>query len=98
MGEDVEKVEIQMVALDEFAKEKKWSKIDVVKIDVEGHEFDTIKGCKEILKAIKPVFIIEIELRHAHYPINEIFDFITNNSEYRIFVAVHELINRGVLE
>ena len=62
--------------LDEFAKEKKWSKIDVVKIDVEGHEFDTIKGCKEILKAIKPVFIIEIELRHAHYPIKDIFDFI----------------------
>lgn len=84
MGEDVEKVEIQMVQLDEFAKEKKWSKIDVVKIDVEGHEFDTIKGCTEILKTIKPVFIIEIELRHAHYPINEIFDFITNFG-YEVF-------------
>lgn len=77
MGDDVEKVEIQMVALDEFAKEKQWSKIDVIKIDVEGHEFDSIKGCENILKTIKPIFIIEIELRHAHYPINEIFDFIT---------------------
>lgn len=76
MGEDVEKVEIQMVALDEFAKEKNLSRIDVVKIDVEGHEFDTVKGCKEILEKIKPVFIIEIELRHAHYPIKDIFDFI----------------------
>ncbi len=84
MGEDVEKVEIQMVALDEFAKEKQWTKIDVVKIDVEGHEFDTIKGCAEILKTIQPIFIIEIELRHAHYPIHEIFDFITNFG-YEVF-------------
>ncbi|MGX7667968.1 FkbM family methyltransferase [Flavobacterium pedocola] len=76
MGEDVEKVEIQMVALDEFAREKQLTKIDVVKIDVEGHEFDTVKGCAEILKTIKPIFIIEIELRHAHYPIKDIFDFI----------------------
>jgi len=76
MGEDVEKVEIQMVALDAFAKEKQWSKIDLIKIDVEGHEFDSVKGCEHILKTIKPIFIIEIELRHAHYPIKDIFDFI----------------------
>lgn len=76
MGENVEKVEIQMVALDEFVKEKQLSQIDVVKIDVEGHEFDTIKGCETILKTLKPTFIIEIELRHAKYPIHEIFDFI----------------------
>lgn len=84
MGEDVEKVEIQMVALDEFAKEKQWAKIDVVKIDVEGHEFDSVKGCSSILENIKPIFIIEIELRHAHYPINEIFDFIINFG-YEVF-------------
>lgn len=76
MGEDVEKVEIQMITLDEFAKEKNLSKIDVVKIDVEGHEFDSVKGCVNILQTIKPIFIIEIELRHAHYPIKDIFDFI----------------------
>ncbi|MCG2611384.1 FkbM family methyltransferase [Flavobacterium sp. SM15] len=84
MGEDVEKVEIQMVALDEFVKEKQLSKIDVIKIDVEGHEFDTIKGCAEILKTIKPIFIIEIELRHAHYPIKNIFDFIVDFG-YEVF-------------
>lgn len=84
MGEDVEKVEIQMIALDEFAKEKQWSKIDLIKIDVEGHEFDAVKGCENILKNIKPIFIIEIELRHAHYPIKDIFDFIISFG-YEVF-------------
>jgi FkbM family methyltransferase len=77
MGENVAKVEIEMITLDDWAKEENVSKIDLVKIDVEGHEFDTIKGCKAILETIKPTFIIEIELRHAKYPINEIFDFIS---------------------
>lgn len=76
MGEDVEKIEIDMVTLDQFAKDKYLSKIDLVKIDVEGHEFDTIKGCENILRNQRPIFIIEIELRHAKYHIHEIFDFI----------------------
>jgi FkbM family methyltransferase len=76
MGEDVEKIEIKTITLDDWVKQEKISKIDLVKIDVEGHEFDSIKGCKTILETLKPTFIIEIELRHAKYSINEIFDFI----------------------
>ncbi|MCL9809207.1 FkbM family methyltransferase [Flavobacterium luminosum] len=77
MGEGVEKIEIRTITLDDWAKQENITKIDLVKIDVEGHEFDSIKGCEQILKTLKPIFIIEIELRHANYPIHEIFDFIT---------------------
>lgn len=76
LGDEVEKIEIQTITLDDWAKQQNVSKIDLVKIDVEGHEFDSIKGCETILKTIKPIFIIEIELRHAKYPINTIFDYI----------------------
>ena len=53
MGEDVEKIEIKTITLDDWAKQEKISKIDLVKIDVEGHEFDSIKGCENILKTSK---------------------------------------------
>lgn len=76
MGDEVEKIEIQTITLDDWAKNENVSRIDVVKIDVEGHEFDSVKGCENILRTIQPIFIIEIELRHAKYPIHEIFDFI----------------------
>ncbi|RXR17867.1 FkbM family methyltransferase [Flavobacterium amnicola] len=76
MGDAVEKIEIKTITLDDWVKQEAISKIDVVKIDVEGHEFDSIKGCSSILNTVKPIFIIEIELRHAKYQINEIFDFI----------------------
>lgn len=76
MGDEVEKIEIKTITLDDWVTQNNIQKLDVVKIDVEGHEFDTIKGSRKVLETLKPTFIIEIELRHAHYPINEIFDFI----------------------
>ncbi|CAM3582446.1 FkbM family methyltransferase [Flavobacterium saliperosum] len=76
LGDDVEKIEIETIRLDDWVAKQGLAKIDLIKIDVEGHEFDSIKGCENILKTIKPIFIIEIELRHAHYPIKDIFDFI----------------------
>ncbi|WP_310554859.1 FkbM family methyltransferase [Flavobacterium sp.] len=78
LGDDVERIEIETTTLDDWAKQQNCTKIDVVKIDVEGHELDSIKGCGKILEKIKPIFIIEIELRHAKYPIEEIFNFILN--------------------
>ena len=78
LGDDVEKIEIDTIRLDDWVKEQEITKIDLVKIDVEGHEFDSVKGCEIILKTIRPVFIIEIELRHAKYPIDAIFNFITD--------------------
>lgn len=92
MGDEVEKVEIQTITLDDWAKQEQVSKIDVVKIDVEGHEFDTIKGCKTILETIKPIIIIEIELRHAHYPIKDIFDFIIGFG-YEVFYFDRKSLN-----
>ena len=84
MGDAVEKIEIQTITLDDWANQNNITKLDLVKIDVEGHEFDSVKGCKIILEKIKPIFIIEIELRHAHYPIAAIFDFISGFG-YEVF-------------
>lgn len=76
LGDNVEKVEIQTITLDSWVQNNHLTTIDVVKIDVEGHEYDAILGCQHILQHFKPIFIIEIELRHAHYPIEAIFNFI----------------------
>ena len=41
------------------AKKKKINKIDILKIDTQGSEYDIIKGCRNFLKNI---FIIEAEI------------------------------------
>jgi len=55
-----------------------FSAVDLVKIDVEGHEMEVLHGGIETFKRELPNLLIEIEQRHhPDTDIREIFDFIT---------------------
>ncbi|MCK5811737.1 MAG: FkbM family methyltransferase [Clostridiales bacterium] len=54
------KGEISFISLDEFVKNEKLEKIDLVKIDVEGFEENVIKGMLELAKKYDPIYWIEI--------------------------------------
>jgi FkbM family methyltransferase len=51
--------------------------VDLIKIDVEGHERFVIEGAIRTIKKSKPVLIVEIEQRHIKQNINEVFQGIT---------------------
>ena len=53
---DTEKAKVEVRKLDTVLKDLK---IDVIKIDVEGSEFDVLKGAIDIIKRDKPVLYIE---------------------------------------
>jgi FkbM family methyltransferase len=55
---DIEKVE--SITLDNFVKEQKITRLDLVKIDVEGFELNVLEGMKETLIQFKPIILIEI--------------------------------------
>lgn len=57
-------IDVQTNTLDNFIIENNIQKIDVIKIDVEGHEHEVIKGAVNTFSNFKPVLIIEIEQRH----------------------------------
>ena len=62
---------IKKITLDEYKFEHE---IGFLKIDVEGHELDVIRGANSFLKQHNPVMLIEIEKRHAgqsHFKIIE---------------------------
>ena len=46
------KIPIKLVTLDKYITENKQKKIDILKIDTEGFEFDVIKGAGECLKFV----------------------------------------------
>ncbi len=52
--------------------------IGFIKIDVEGHELEILKGAKNFLNTHKPIMIIEIEERHSGTPREEIISYIKN--------------------
>ena len=50
--------------------------VDLIKIDVEGHEEYVIQGARNVIQANMPILIVEIEQRHLKKPIEEVFQSI----------------------
>ena len=51
--------------LDHFCAREAISRVDFVKIDVEGAELQVLEGGKEVIEAYRPTMLIEIEARHT---------------------------------
>jgi len=73
--------EVKVQTLDEIISNEKLDRVHMIKIDVEGFEYETLKGCKNSLqKGLVDNFIIEI---HVHYLVpekglseNDIYEFL----------------------
>lgn len=68
---DVECVEriVEVNTLDSYS----FNDVDLMKIDVEGHEQSVILGAHETIKRCMPVLIVEIEQQHIDKRIDEVF-------------------------
>ena len=58
-----------------------------IKIDVEGHELEVLKGAKETIKKYKPNMIIEIEEQHSKNPIQFSLNQIMNLGYVGYFIV-----------
>ena len=68
-------IDVNITTLNAFASVNQLNTIGLIKIDVEGAEFDVVAGANELIAQQQPVLIIEIEQRHHSSPIA---DFIQN--------------------
>lgn len=51
---------VESISLDEYVKQKQISKLDLIKIDIEGGEYAALTGMKETLRIFRPGILIEI--------------------------------------
>ena len=56
-GMILKKAKVKTKKLSEIIKSKKFKKIDLVKIDTEGHEFEVLKGMGQNIKNIKYILV-----------------------------------------
>lgn len=70
---DVE-TEIEAITLDAFIEANNIGKIDLIKIDVEGHEPNVLDGYKKYLPLHRPDFLIEVLADDIGNKLQQIFD------------------------
>jgi FkbM family methyltransferase len=77
--EEINSYEVCCTTLDSMMVKKQINPllVGIVKIDVEGNEFQTLIGGKEFLRATNATLLIEIEARHhENRSVIHIFDFL----------------------
>lgn len=52
-------IEVKTITVDDYVRQTAIGKVDVIKIDVEGHEIDVLRGAKEVLRYHKPKVFVE---------------------------------------
>ncbi len=68
----IHNIDIKTVALDDYFAAHK-NRIDMIKVDVEGNEFNVVNGSQDIIQRDHPVWLIETELRHSAH-VSELFN------------------------
>jgi FkbM family methyltransferase len=79
LNQDITVLKTNITTIDDYCKGKNISIIDYLKIDVEGYEFDVLKGATELLKENKIIagqFEIGQTLVDANVDVNDICKFL----------------------
>lgn len=76
---------IQLATLDSY----RFRDIELIKIDVEGHESRVINGAAQTISSRMPALLIEIEQRHLDRPISEVFEQVQNFGYEGFFLGSH---------
>ena len=90
--------EVRARPLDAIVKEAKLDRVDVIKIDVEGAEFEVLKGAAKTLDEYRPVLIIELvpeQLKSMGASVEQVTQFLASHgygAARRVDVANYEFV------
>ena len=52
-------IDVETISLDEYVAQQNWPRVDVIKMDVEGHDCQALLGARDIITRFKPVIAFE---------------------------------------
>ncbi|MGF1490053.1 MAG: FkbM family methyltransferase [Prochloraceae cyanobacterium] len=76
-----QKITVKVVALDDWAEAEKIERIDVIKIDVEGMEYEVLQGSRAILEKYHPLVYFESIsdfLKAKNHSMQTIYQFLSS--------------------
>lgn len=92
-------IDVAVTTIDNFVQEKNITRLDFIKIDAEGAEYDTLQGAADTLKNLKPFCIVAIHpepIAAKGDRLEDIYDFIIG-CNYRIMPGKKEFTKAAML-
>jgi FkbM family methyltransferase len=81
---------VQVVRLDDYQQNLNLKRLDLIKIDIEGHELHALKGADQLLTKYHPVLFIEVDdsnLRDQGHSARELIAYLFEKGYVSIVVA-----------
>lgn len=75
-------VEVDVDNLDSVLDDEIFKKVSIIKIDVEGHEFDVLYGSRKFLEECDPIIIVECLLSTSLYFVRQLLESYGYEVEY----------------
>lgn len=79
MPENSNQINVTIRTLDSILSEHKISKVDFIKIDIEGYDYEALEGARKIISTSAPVIQIEYSPRDK----NKMVAFLRENPKYQ---------------
>jgi FkbM family methyltransferase len=78
-GDDPQQVTVPLRRFDDVARECGLTRLDVMKIDVEGAELMVLRGAECLIRRFRPLIIVElcdVNLQKAGYTVRELINYL----------------------
>ncbi|MEZ5001654.1 MAG: FkbM family methyltransferase [Chitinophagales bacterium] len=89
--------DVTSITLDSYCDKHSIDRLDLIKIDTDGHEFDVLTGAQNVIKRFQPQIVFEVGgyiLDEQNTPFEGFIDFF-NDLGYKIYTIKGKVIERS---
>jgi FkbM family methyltransferase len=81
------KIQVKVKTLKEFIEEKSINKIEILKIDTEGYDFNVIKGLEQKIKNVQYIYFEHHfhDMLKKSYHLSDVHNYLKNNHFKKVF-------------